>query len=103
MHSLKSIFAFIAFIVGTALLIWGVVLTQVPWEPTSLGEAVAVLATIFGTSLGLLSLSWFLVRRARVDILADQPSRWRATDAALCAEAAVCSLLLLYTFSALLR
>jgi len=103
MHSLKSIFAFISFLVGTLLLVWAIVLTQVPWEPQSDRQAVAVLGTIFGVSLASLSLSWMLVRRARIDIVDDQPYRWRGTDVALCSEITVCGLFMLLTFMTLLK
>jgi hypothetical protein len=103
MYSLKSIFAFIAYAVGTVTLLWGVLLSALPWYPGDKYEAVAVVGPIFGVSMGALALSWCLMRRARVEILIDNPKRWRWTEFILFGEGVVCALFVLLTASTILQ
>ena len=90
MYGLKSILALVAFLVGTFALVWGMVLTQVPWAPRNTAEAVAVLGTFFGFSLAALASSWTLMRKARREVIVDNPDRWRWTEYIVFAEASVC-------------
>lgn len=99
MYSLKSVFAVLSYLLGTATLFWGIVLTQLPWYPRSKYEATGILGSMFGVSAGLLASSWILMRRARVDILLSEPKRIRWTDAVVLCEATLCGLYLLLTVS----
>lgn len=102
MHSLKSLFAAIGFLVASVSMLWGVALTVLPWEPRNKYEAAAVVGGIFAFSLSSLAATWVLVRRARVDIALDAPERWRFSDYAICSESVLCGVFVVLAIYTLL-
>ena len=76
--SLKSIFAFLAYLFGTVAMLCAMLVTQLPWEPRSNFEAVMIPGAMFGIGGAALALSWFLMRRGRKEIVVDDPL-WRWT------------------------
>jgi len=94
-YSVKSIFAFIAYLFGTAALLWGTLLTQLPWYPQSVLQAAAIVGSIFAFGFGALGVSWLLMRRGRAEVLPDDPLRWRWTEHFLFVQASAFGLIFL--------
>jgi hypothetical protein len=90
--SLHGILAFIAFLVGSAALLWQYVLTQLPWYPRNAAEFVEITGTIWVLSALSLLASWLLMRRARRQTGVEQPERWRWTDCVIAFEGSICVL-----------
>ena len=94
MYSIKSLFAFIAYLIASLALLWGITLTAAGPRVTKL-EAATTGSLIFGLSSTLLVTSWKLVRLARKEIDVYPPHVWRISDYVLCAETFLSGLYLL--------
>lgn len=94
-YSIKSVFALIAYLLGTGALLWGTLLTQLPWYPQSVLQAASILGSVFALGLGALGAAWLLMRSGRAEVLSDDPLRWRWTEYALVIQASAFALLLI--------
>ena len=95
MFSLYRIFALLAYLFGTVAVLYGMLITQLPWYPRNKLEAVGIPGAIFGLGAGARLLSWLLMRRGRREVVIDDPLRWRWTERVLIFQGAVCGLLFL--------